>query len=34
MDGTLDVYGHILERMEDDSAARIEAYIEEGLGNL
>ena len=30
---TLDVYGHISERMKEDSAARMEAYIE-GLGNL
>lgn len=30
---TLDVYGHVSERMKEDSAARMEAYIE-GLGNL
>lgn len=24
---TLDVYGHVSERMKDDSAARMEAYI-------
>ena len=24
---TLDVYGHISEKMKDDSAARMEAYI-------
>lgn len=29
----LDVYGHVSERMKEDSAARMEAYIE-GLGNL
>ena len=30
---TLDVYGHVSERMKEDSAARMEAYIA-GLGNL
>ena len=30
---TLDVYGHVSERMKEDSAARMEAFIE-GLGNL
>ena len=25
---TLDVYGHVSERMKDDSAARMQAYIE------
>ena len=24
---TLDVYGHVSEKMKDDSAARMEAYI-------
>lgn len=26
---TLDVYGHVSERMKDDSAARMEKYISE-----
>lgn len=30
---TLDVYGHVSERMKEDSAARMETYIR-GLGNL
>lgn len=30
---TLDIYGHISERMKDDSAARMEAYIR-GVSNL
>ena len=30
---TLDVYGHVSERMKDDSAARMEAYIER-IGTL
>ena len=30
---TLDVYGHVSERMKDESAARMEAYIG-GLANL
>ena len=25
---TLDVYGHVSERMKDDSAARMQAYME------
>lgn len=29
---TLDVYGHVSERMKDESAARMEAYIAEVQG--
>ena len=30
---TLDVYGHVSEKMKEDSAARMEGYIQ-GIANL
>ena len=30
---TLDVYGHVSEKMKEDSAARMEGYIK-GIANL